>query len=299
MNRVSSAAEEPVATISGDFPRRRVAARKVMNRRGEDYYIYVPSCLRQNPEIFVAVHGINRNSAEQAFRFSALAEDYGVIVLAPHFNQKIFPDYQRLGRKGRGRRADRALLRMIDEVAAQVPGFEGKVCLFGYSGGAQFAHRFAMAYPDRVRCAIIGASGWYTVPDVATPYPRGIRTPRKLKGVTFDPARFLRVPFHVVVGEKDTSRKSGFNRSARLDAEQGRTRLERATSWVEKVNELAKSLGIEPPATLEILPGAHHSFSRLARHHKLLEHVFTVAFDESPSGTVRPGEGRGDVETNM
>ena len=50
----------------------------------------------------------------------------------------------------------------------------GPFYLFGFSGGAQFAHRYVLAHPDRVAAAGIGAAGWYTFPDSATPYPYGL-----------------------------------------------------------------------------------------------------------------------------
>mgnify|MGYP002640863476 FL=1 len=73
----------------------------------QHYLLYVPKKSSvANMPIFVTVHGISRNAREHAKRFAPFAERYGVILIAPVFSQKRFPDYQRLGRKGKGERAD-------------------------------------------------------------------------------------------------------------------------------------------------------------------------------------------------
>ena len=65
----------------------------------------------------MTVHGISRNAEEHAKKFAPYAEQYGVILIAPFFSEKDFPDYQRLGRKGRGERADSALKAIIKDLA--------------------------------------------------------------------------------------------------------------------------------------------------------------------------------------
>ena len=72
-----------------------------------DYFAYLP---RSEPNrILVSVHGISEKPADHTERFSDLAERHGVAVVAPHFELSIWRDYQRLGREGKGPRADLAL----------------------------------------------------------------------------------------------------------------------------------------------------------------------------------------------
>lgn len=257
-----------------DLPKGRVMSRSVPAQLAEDYFLYLPTELKPSTRALVVVHGQNRNAAEYAFRFSQLAENLNLAIISPLLNEKLFPDYQRLGRRGHGQRADLAFMRMIDDASACVPSLKDGFHLFGYSGGAQFAHRFAMAYPKQIRSAVIAASGWYTFPETELAYPRGVRQPKKLKGVTFSPHEFLRVRQHLIVGDQDTARGAGLNRSKSLDRQQGRTRVERATRWMEAMNEAAESLGLTAPITMEIMHGAKHSFSRNVARHKLLERVF-------------------------
>jgi pimeloyl-ACP methyl ester carboxylesterase len=91
-------------------------------------------------------------------------------MLAPEFSHDRFPGYQRLD-NGRGlTRADLAFNRMLMSLGSdlQVPGWT--LDMFGYSGGAQFCHRYALCYPSRTRSLVPTGAGWYTFPDRAVKY---------------------------------------------------------------------------------------------------------------------------------
>ena len=100
--------------------------------------------------VVVAIHGISRNALDHFNAFADLARSRQAILVAPLFEAAAFPDYQRLGREGRGERADLALMALIDSVLSShdLPRSESSH-LFGHSGGAQFVHRFVMAHPER------------------------------------------------------------------------------------------------------------------------------------------------------
>ena len=57
--------------------------------------------------------------------------------------------------------ADQQLIRALDEAEARGE-CAGKIIILGHSGGAQFAHRFALAHPQRVGAAICLAAGCWT-----------------------------------------------------------------------------------------------------------------------------------------
>ena len=135
------------------------------------YFVYLPQKCSGYTSQFVSVHGVSRNAREHAERFSPLAEEYGVVLVAPLFSRRHFCDYQRLGREGGGRRADHAIQQITREIEYLTGADSSKISMFGFSGGGQFAHRYAMAYPDRVRQLVIGAAGWYTYPDDSRKYP--------------------------------------------------------------------------------------------------------------------------------
>ena len=211
------------------------------------------------------------------------------VLVAPYFSHGHSADYQRLGRTGRGPRADAALHAILEEVAWLTGASTARIHLFGFSGGAQFAHRYAMAHPQRVARAVVAASGWYTFPDSRTRFPYGIRSSRDLPGVRFDPEEFLRVPITVIVGDRDTSSED--LRSTRRASRQGADRVERARNWVEAMRAAARACRYDPAVTLDLIPGGDHSFASLMESGGLGERVFAALFGASSPPAA--GNGRG------
>jgi poly(3-hydroxybutyrate) depolymerase len=208
----------------------------------------------------VSIHGISRNAREQAEAFVTLAERHNLLLIAPLFGADRFTDYQRLGRAGKGPRADLALNRILREVT-ELSGVDSeRFFLFGFSGGGQFAHRYAFAYPHRVAALVVGAAGWYTLPDPGRRYPHGTAAVAELPGIDFDPERYLRVPACVLVGEGDIQRDPELKRTGRLDREQGRNRVARGRSWIAAMRTAADRQGVQTRYHFDTLPGFGHSF---------------------------------------
>lgn len=245
-----------------------------------DYYAYLP---RSSPtRVLVSVHGISESARTHVEQFTRLADRYGALVVAPHFERPAWSDYQRLGRKGKGPRADRALERLVAAIAARAGVAAGRFFLFGYSGGGQFAHRYLIANPRRVASAAIASAGWYCFPDSTARYPYGIASADSLDDVEFDPDAFLRVPLLVTVGERDVERDSSLRQSARVDRQQGTTRPERAERFVTAMRREAERRGIPSPVTLRLLPGAGHSFEENVVRAGLDGLVFSHFFGPKP-----------------
>jgi pimeloyl-ACP methyl ester carboxylesterase len=245
----------------GDSDRGKILQRELDDRN--KYFLYVPRGLRPDSPLLVSIHGISRNAKEHVEAFQRIAERRDVIVLAPVFSDYRYGDYQRLGRRGRGSRADLALQRLTSHVIYEWGLVSSKFYIYGHSGGAQFAHRYAMAYPQDVAALGLSAAGWYTLPDGDLPYPYGIRATSDSYGLTLEPRDFLRVPACVFVGEDDISRDGAFNRSDKLDSMQGRNRIERAAYWVETMSRAAKQLGYDTRYSLHVLRDADHDFDEL------------------------------------
>ena len=256
-----------------------ISDRILGNTTRQHYLLYVPKkSSSANMPIFVTVHGISRNAREHAKRFAPFAERYGVVLVAPVFSQDRFPDYQRLGRKGKGERADMALNNIIDEVGRLTGAKTDKLFLFGYSGGAQFVHRYAMVHSDRVAKLVLGAPGWYTFPDPTVKFPRGIAQTKSLPDVTFDPKSFLTIDTCVLVGERDVRQDAALNKSAKIVEQQGENRRTRGGQWVAVMMAAARSHGFETPYTFKTVPFSRHSFSQSMRRGKMGEMVFECLF---------------------
>ncbi|RJQ48529.1 MAG: ATP-binding cassette domain-containing protein [Desulfobacteraceae bacterium] len=257
----------------------RVCARVVPDDPELSYFLYQPVHFGREKRVLVTVHGIHRRAKEQTLLFSELAEKYGVILVSPLFAQTRFPDYQRLGRKGRGDRADLALQKILSDVQRLTGADTRKVYLFGYSGGGQFAHRYTMAHPDRVERAVAAAAGWYTYPDPDLPYPQGTGRSSKLPGIDFEPKRFLQIPVCSLVGEDDVSRDVVLRASRRIDRQQGVTRLERARNWTHAMREAAAAQGLDTEFIFRALPSCTHSFSECMQKGAMGSEVFHFLFD--------------------
>ncbi len=269
---------EPGALI----PRKQVVRRALRTDASQEYLLYVPARGGDRAPIFVTAHGISRNVEEHAARFAPYAERHGVVMVAPCFTQDGHDDYQRLGRKGRGRRADQALDKILEEVQALTRARAESFYLFGFSGGAQFAHRYILTHPDRVAAAVVAAAGWYTFPDSGIPYPYGIGRSDELEGVRFDPDAFLRVPITVLVGGADTGNRN-LRRDAKVDRQQGTTRRARAQNWAGAMRRAAEARGQRSLVTLEQVPGIEHSFTQFMLKGGLGDRVFGALFGPATS----------------
>jgi len=216
--------------------------------------------MNSDSDIFVCVHGISRNAASQLFRFRQLSEDTGALLITPTFSKKRFRHYQTLQPSGCGRRPDLELIRLIDNLRDMFGLHARAVRMFGYSGGGQFACRFAMRHPSLVERLMLAAPGWYTFPDMARAYPYGAATKRG--EISIDLAGFLATPIDVVVGARDIVRDKTFNQTADIDEAQGRTRLERAKNWVAAVRSEAARREIPADVALHVLERGIHSFEQ-------------------------------------
>ena len=254
------------------------------------YYIFVPNTGGKNRSVFISVHGVRRRAKDHANEFAGFAERHGVVLVAPLFPKNRFSDYQRLGKSRKSARSDLALKRILEEVAFLTNANTEELFMFGYSGGGQFVHRYAMAYPKQIKRIVVAAPGWYTFPDYKAGYPKGIGNVRGLGRVTLDPARFLSIPACVMVGGRDTRRDAEFNRSPQVDRQQGANRLERGRNWIKAMKDAARFRGMDTEFIFRILPGSNHSFLNCMKKNQMGEQVFQFLFSSPGFCFSRDGE---------
>lgn len=232
--------------------------------------MYIPAS-RPAARIVVLMHGISENACELVLRFASQAEEAGAVLVAPLMRRAVFGQYQQLIDPRRGIRSDLALEDILHSVRLDIGLDAAPFDIFGFSGGGQFAHRFALLHPRAVRSCVVVAPGWFTFPDDRAPYPEGLaRVPDCLPPL--DEAAVCTIPFHVIVGDQDIIRDATLRRSARLDRQQGRTRLERVERW----HQAMRNWGADPRSSLMILPKLRHSFSEAARDHGLAALTFSL-----------------------
>ena len=241
---------------------------------GVPYYVYVPSRVDPTARPLVVVHGISRRAHVHLATFAPFAEISGRILIAPLFSKARCKRYQQVVLDPC--RADKALLATLRAVAAKTGYDVREVDLFGFSGGAQFAHRFAMMYPDRVRRLAVASAGWYTLPDYEETFPYGLASTDK--GWARFRAKlpdFLAIPTLVTVGERDVTRDSNLRQKPELDRRQGLTRVERAARWAQAMRQAADNHGIPAEISFRVLSGCGHSFEDCARDGGLADLVAT------------------------
>ena len=225
----------------------------------------IPECFvaqgRPDRPVLVAVHGISRNAAEIATRFATHRAFAGHTIIAPLFTREGFGQYQQLATRKLGQtRADAGLLALLDDLAAQgIIGAAAGFGLFGFSGGAQMAHRFAMLHPQRVERLCIVSAGWYCLPRTDLAWPYGIGD---ADGTAMVGPQFLDIPTTVIVGNRDTRVDSSVRQEPMITDHQGRNRLRRARSFVRAMAEHATREGRQSVPCLLTLPGMSHDFTQ-------------------------------------
>src|SRR5688572_24572297 len=261
--------------------RGRILHRALRNDPTTEYYCFAPASSKEGSRVLTVIHGISRRALDYAQIFAPYCEDHGVVLLVPHFAEH-HRDFQRLGRQGRGPRADEILHQCLSEVGSLTGANVAEIYLFGYSAGAQFGHRYVMAHPHRVAGAVLAASGWYTFPDAEQRFPYGILPTRKLRGIRFTPEEFLKVPMEVLVGSEDLD-SMNLRSTPRVMNQQGANRVERARRWVEAMQEAAKARALPPLTTYTEVPGISHDFDEFCRHGGLASRVVLSLFGNLPA----------------
>jgi pimeloyl-ACP methyl ester carboxylesterase len=221
----------------------------------------------------VCVHGYTRQPLEQLRAFAPLAARHGFALALPLFDERHHRRYQQLLHPRRGTRSDLALLSTLEATAPRHGIDASRLFLFGYSGGAQFVHRFALCHPQRTAALAIGAAGWYTWPDTGHEWPLGLADAPARLGASIDLERFLKLPMALWVGERDTAADEYLREEPQLAALQGAHRLERARHWAGAVRDASLARGIANALTVTVLPRAGHDFGACDRKGELAARV--------------------------
>ncbi|NIA72423.1 hypothetical protein HBA54_27930 [Pelagibius litoralis] len=252
-------------------------------------WLALPGEMAADATPLVAVHGIQRRARDQARFFGERAAALGRPVIAPLFDENHWPHYQQVVRK---KRADLALLALMMELRLAGVWKTRKFDLAGYSGGAQFAHRFAMLYPQLVSRLTVASAGWYTFPDKAT-YPYGLSArpgrsddwgPRLAAGLD----QFLRIPVQVCVGADDNIQDPNTRSGPEIDRQQGKDRVTRGIHWAESLREAAEARGLTPAVEFDLLSDCGHDF-RACVQRGGLDRLVLPSSETAPAITAKAG----------
>jgi pimeloyl-ACP methyl ester carboxylesterase len=159
-------------------------------------------------ELLVLVHGTGRNPFAYQQAAADFADAHHCLVLCPLFPCGIpeprgTENYKFVSFKGI--RFDLVLLSMISEVGRIYRVDGGRFCLFGFSGGAHFAHRFFYAHPERLRAVAIDAPGVVTLLDLEQDWWCGVRNFASIFGKELCLEEMRKVAVQMIVGSDDTA----------------------------------------------------------------------------------------------
>lgn len=210
---------------------------------------FVPDSPRR---VLVLAHGFpwpdsSRTDAQLRAYASARVEAWkefagrhGVILVAPVFGGTAFPGYREMA--GEHPRPDELVNRLVERLGRRHlgEGFEGRFSLHGHSAGGQFAARYLLSHPERLREVILSAPSSYPFPDPQVPWPNGMAprqdsltdhaavAPVKTRWI----AATTNVSVSVLVGSLDVEeRPTASDKSAHLGSREGGTGSSRCERW--------------------------------------------------------------------
>jgi poly(3-hydroxybutyrate) depolymerase len=228
------------------------------------YRLHVPDATRSRPghegfRLLVVVHDTTRNARACSDAFAEFGDQHGCLVLAPLFpasaSEPADPDnYKFIVRQ---LRFDLVLLDMVTQIARSHRVDTRRFLMHGFSGGAQFVHRFLYLHPERVAAASIAAPGRVTPLDFSKPWWAGVADVAEvLGGRPVDLAALRAVAVQVLVGEDDTGPVEPGDPAGHA----GATGLNR----VQRAGFLHSSLaGHGVRSRLDVVPGAGHEYAPL------------------------------------
>lgn len=211
----------------------------------------------------VAVHGYNREAEAMARLLTRQADATGRSIVLPVFDRSSWRRFQRAACP---QRSDWALLQLLRVLVEEGWINNGIPDLSGFSGGAQFAHRFAWLYPDRVARLCLVAPGWWTFPDARGVYPLGLGIADAKAGASAfrlraNLARFLDRDITVLVGALDTQQDANLRQDPDVMAQQGEDRVARARNWTAAALKAARGIGLSPQIAFRLMENSSHSFA--------------------------------------
>jgi predicted esterase len=219
---------------------------------------------RNRCESFLVLHGMGGNGTDFSASLLRDADRNNWVVVAPTFQYHNYLDPTQL--TDDDLLFSKQILATLDVLPSRLNlTLHQHILIYGFSRGAQLAHRFAFFYPDRVESVVTLSAGAYTMPSETRsnlkdaqilPFPYGIGDLKECTGQAVNWQALKQVSFWIGVGAEDNNA----NDVARaFDPYGGKTRVERAKAFEQAL----QSLGID--ARLTIFPDSTHEVTSQMR----------------------------------
>ncbi|MBI5878532.1 MAG: hypothetical protein HZB53_12860 [Chloroflexi bacterium] len=227
-------------------------------------YIHVPPKAPAGKplQVVIALHGMNGEGKGFAGSLIKAADQHNWLLVAPTIAYGNWRDPSAVALE------DIEIAERLNATIQRLPGLTGlklkdHVKIFGFSRGAQVAHRFALSYPEDVSVVVAYSAGTYTLPLTSVrvvsgarpeslPFPYGIADLPARLGHPINFALFKQVRFLIGVGGNDN--KPG-DVPRQWDEYLGNTRLGRAEQFSQALNKSGGN------CTLKVFPGVGHEIT--------------------------------------
>jgi poly(3-hydroxybutyrate) depolymerase len=263
-----------------------------------EVFTYRPASYRGGPLILV-FHGIGRNAEEYRNFAITLAERYGVIVAAPHFDRARFPgeNYHQGGvlSDGEVRPVEEWTFSRLPPLIAELQVLAGDADLpyyiLGHSAGGQFVARLAaMVGPLGAERLIAANPGSHLFPTRDFPYGYGFGGLPDELGSDEAIRRFLAAPLTVYLGTADNNpNHSSLDRSPTAML-QGSFRYVRGLNCFAAAEALAAERGWDFNWRKVEVEGVAHDAARMFAAAEAEEALFGVSGSPNAVSSLAPSE---------
>jgi pimeloyl-ACP methyl ester carboxylesterase len=228
------------------------------------YCVYSPPRTSENAvlnNLLVYIHGEGRRFQLILNALRTLGNASGYMIVCPLFPANILRDgniegYKYL-REG-DLRYDEVMIDIVSEVRSAFDFVKPRFLLGGFSGGAQFAHRFLYLYPEMLEAVSIAAPGSVTLLDESLQWWPGIGSMERVFGRHIDLEALKQVDIQLVIGDADKKGGAPARASSIYWSDEwhvaGKDRVERLKS----LHNSYLNQGLR--AELDIVPGTSHNF---------------------------------------
>lgn len=249
-------------------------------------FYHTPNNLRADAPVIVVLPGAGRNAWAYRDAWVSLSEQYGVVVVSPHYAEHSYPGFWSYNLAGMitnvkindQKTAMKSFDRVTDDSKWLFADFDAvfditvkalrlntdTYDMFGHSAGGQIIHRYAMFHPTNKANRLVAANaGWYTTPDFSAAFPYGL----KESGLTESAmTAALRLNLVLLLGELDNDKETRGHLIRNSDVDiQGTNRFDRGQYFLGVANTLAGSLNVPIQWQIHKVPDVGHDYKKMSR----------------------------------